>query len=67
MYRLALSRKATATEVQLGLTFLAEEAAKEADGSADQSSDQPAADAPLSAWERYVQVILLSNEFMYVD
>jgi hypothetical protein len=58
LYRLVLSRRPTEQELQLGLTFLTQE----------ESQVVAAGDEPrLSAWERYVQVLLLSNEFVYVE
>jgi hypothetical protein len=52
MYRLAYGRPAEADEVQLGLAFLA----------AAQKSK-----AKLTALEEYAQVLLLANEFAFVD
>jgi hypothetical protein len=52
MYRLAYGRAAAPEEVELGRRFLAEAAR---------------APAKLSPWEQYAQVLLLSNEFMFVD
>jgi hypothetical protein len=55
-YRLAYGRAADPEEVRLGLRFL-EEAAR-----------LPAANGSgLDPWERYAQVLLLANEFVYVD
>ena len=69
MYRLGLGRPPGAREVDLGLAFLAEEDARDKRApvtGSPPSAAQPAAPA-LSAWERYVQVVLLSNEFMFID
>jgi uncharacterized protein DUF1553 len=52
MYRLAYARPAEPDEVELGLRFLA--AAKEGK-------------AKLSAREQFAQVLLLANEFAFVD
>ncbi len=52
LYRLAYGRAAAPDEVELGRRFLAEAAR---------------APAKLSPWEQYAQVLLLSNEFMFVD
>jgi hypothetical protein len=52
MYRLAYGRAAAPDEVELGRRFLAEAAR---------------APAKLSAWEQFAQVLLLSNEFLFVD
>ncbi len=60
LYEVALARKPTAAELELGAAFLA----------AEDASSPPPADAPADrpgAWERYVQVVLLSNEFVFVD
>ncbi len=47
LYRLALGRAPTATELTLGREFVA--------------------DASAGRWEQYAQVLLLSNEFAFVD
>lgn len=67
LYEVALARKPTAEELQLGASFLAGEAASQpaADAPAE-ATENPAAGHP-TAWERYVQVVLLSNEFVFVD
>jgi hypothetical protein len=52
MYRLAYGRAAAPEEVELGRRFLAESAR---------------APAKLSPWEQYTQVLLLANEFLFVD
>ncbi|HZY84391.1 MAG TPA: DUF1549 and DUF1553 domain-containing protein, partial [Gemmataceae bacterium] len=52
MYRLAYGRAAAADEVELGRRFVAE---------------ATRAPAKLSPWEQYAQVLLLSNEFLFVD
>jgi mono/diheme cytochrome c family protein len=59
LYELALARTPTAQELQLGVAFLTAEQNTSAPAA-------PAADHP-SDWERYVQVVLLSNEFVFVD
>jgi hypothetical protein len=59
LYRVIFGRKATAEEVDLGcraVEALAAEAAKPSGGA-----------APLGPWEAYVQALLLSNEFLFVD
>jgi hypothetical protein len=57
VYRRAFGRAADADEVQLGLAFL------------QAAAQEPAPTGPqaLGPWERYAQVLLLSNEFMFVD
>jgi hypothetical protein len=52
MYRLAYGRAAAPEEVELGRRFLAEAAR---------------APAKLSPWEQFAQVLLLANEFLFVD
>jgi mono/diheme cytochrome c family protein len=52
LYRLAYGRAAAPEEIELGRRFLAEAVR---------------APAKLSPWEQYAQVLLLSNEFMFVD
>ena len=58
MYQLAYGRAAEADEIALGLRFLAE---------ARKSSEAKKEPLPLPAWEQYAQVLLLSNEFAFVD
>ena len=55
LYRLVLSREATPDEIAIGQQFV--EAAEQETSSAGK----------LSAWEQYAQLLLLTNEFMYVD
>src|SRR5262245_62137835 len=54
LYRTALLRDPDANEVKVGLAFV------EAAAAAKEKS-------PLGAWEQYAQVLLLTNEFMFVD
>ena len=58
LYRDALGRAATNQEVALGVSFV-------------QSSSDRAPDAAhpntMNAWEQLAQVLLLSNEFLFVD
>ncbi len=56
LYRRAYGRAAERDEVALGVRFLA--AAR---------SEPPAGAQGLDAWERYAQVLLLANEFVFVD
>jgi len=58
MYRLAYGRAAEADEISLGLRFLSE--ASKADAGKQTGLH-------LSAWEQYAQVLLLGNEFAFVD
>lgn len=55
-FRLAFGRVPTDDELQLGLAFVsAEDSAELRDGTS------------LNRWERYAQILLASNEFMYLD
>jgi Protein of unknown function (DUF1553)/Protein of unknown function (DUF1549)/Planctomycete cytochrome C len=59
LYQLLFSRPAEPHEVELGVRFLA-----------SRSNAKPAADAPkneITPWPAYAQVLLETNEFMYVD
>jgi cytochrome c553 len=58
MYRLAYGRAAEPDEIALGLRFLTE---ARTNGAGKQAG------LHLSAWEQYAQVLLLSNEFAFVD
>jgi hypothetical protein len=62
LYRLVLCRLPNEQELTRGVAFLTDEESRSA------PLDSPSPGVPrLSAWERYVQVVLLSNEFVYVD
>ena len=54
LYDIVYQREPTAAEIVIGETFIADAAAT-------------AGDAQLSPWEQYAQLLLLSNEFMFVD
>jgi hypothetical protein len=54
MYLLAYGRTPEPDEVALGLRFL-------------ESAGHRAGDSKLSPWEKYAQVLLLANEFAFVD
>jgi hypothetical protein len=58
LYRLGYGRKPDASEVALGLRFVDE---------ADKAEGKPQPGKGLSAWEKYAQILLLSNEFAFVD
>ncbi len=60
LYRLLYGRGAETEEVSLGRRFLAAAATQ------DKEKLEPSA-KPLTAWEKYAQVLLLSNEFAFVD
>ncbi len=59
LYRLVYGRAARVREVTLGLDFVARPRAA--------SAPPEKAPATLTPWERYAQVLLESNEFMFVD
>jgi hypothetical protein len=59
LHQLAYGRAAEPDEIALGLRFLADARPREA--------AKPKADTRLSIWEQYAQVLLLSNEFAFVD
>ncbi len=75
LYRLVLGRSPSDRERELGLAFLQGEtqpavgAQLVSTGAKETNAANPPSTSgqDLSAWERYVQVILLSNEFDYVD
>jgi len=58
LYRLAYGRAAEADEIALGLRFVAK--ARKGDGATQTGLH-------LSAWEQYAQILLLANEFAFVD
>jgi hypothetical protein len=53
LYRLLYGRAPTTQEVDLGVRFVA--------------AVSPTADAKLTPWEQYAQVLLLANEFAFMD
>ena len=61
LFELIFSRKVTAEELQLGKKFLADHYdAKSSKAAAGQAEE-------FSSWQEYVQALLLSNEFVFVD
>jgi len=62
-------REPSDRELQLGLTYLRGEfeANRQSPDSSSASEKQNPPDEKLSRWERYAQVLLGDNEFMYVD
>jgi cytochrome c553 len=66
LYRLVLCRLPSEKEMQLGLAFAADEGARPADD-VNAPPGTGGGEPSFTAWERYVQVVLLSNEFVYVD
>ncbi|MCU0879130.1 MAG: PSD1 and planctomycete cytochrome C domain-containing protein [Pirellulaceae bacterium] len=63
LYRLILQRTPTAEEEAIGRGFVA--GAQGDRSPASSSEDVPA--AKLSPWEQYAQLLLLTNEVMYID
>ena len=61
LYQLVYQRDPTADEIQLGLRFLQ---ARSASADLKEQTDEQ---QPLTPWERYGQVLLMSNELMFVD
>jgi hypothetical protein len=55
LYRAVLARAADRGEVELALQFI------------DAQDQSPAASSQLNPWERYAQVLLLTNEFLFID
>jgi hypothetical protein len=59
MYRLAFGRVADPEEISSGLQFL------KTAGTVQTKADRKS--VKLTAWEQYAQVLLLANEFAFVD
>jgi hypothetical protein len=57
LYRICFGRPADKDEVALGLKFL----------TAEKAAQPQTPSGHLNAWEKYAQVLLLSNEFAFVD
>ncbi|MCA9220909.1 MAG: DUF1549 domain-containing protein [Planctomycetales bacterium] len=55
LYRLLFGREASAQELEIGRQFI------------EATSADNNADAKLNAWEQYAQLLMLSNEFVFVD
>ena len=60
LYELIYSRSPTTEELQLGKNFVA-------DIPPADPSTAPAPEGEFSLWQEYVQSLLLSNEFVFVD
>ena len=61
LYQLVYQRDPSADEIQRGLRFLQ---AKSASTDLEELTHEQ---QPLTPWERYGQVLLMSNELMFVD
>jgi hypothetical protein len=59
LYSLVFSRPAEPDEISLGLRFIESQPAVKTDAAQSANSMNP--------WERYVQVLLMTNEFVFVD
>jgi hypothetical protein len=68
LYKRLYQREPSPNELSLGLKFVEAKAAA-ASGQQPMSSQESHAPSlhPLSNWERYAQVLLMSNEFVFVD
>ena len=64
LYQTILSRSAAPEEVELGRKYLSETFSGEASPSRSAAADSSAA---FDSWHEYVQALLLSNEFSFVD
>lgn len=61
LYRIAFARQPTSDEIGLGIAYVNSESASPGENS--RSSKM----APLTPWEKYAQVLLETNEFIFVD
>jgi len=67
-FRLTFHRPASAREVHLGLAFLDTAQSLSRNSSTEVRDVGPGElESPLSNWEQYTQVLLGSNEFLYID
>jgi hypothetical protein len=62
LYRIVYGRPPSASEVSLGLRYI-----QSVKGARYASLDGDAPKSLLSAWDRYAQALLMSNEFVFVD
>jgi hypothetical protein len=77
LYRLSLARSPSEPELALGMAFLSQAepttspvttpAADATPTAGAAPVDAKASGESMSTWEQYVQVVLLSNEFVFVD
>jgi hypothetical protein len=68
LYRHALGRLPEADELNLAVAFVEQETAKlQGDLAAWKQAPRGKSPRPLSPWEQLAQVLLLTNEFMFVD
>jgi hypothetical protein len=65
LYRLALEREPNADELQLAVAFAARKF--DAPPHSPPVKGKPAPPVPLSNWDMLAQVLLLTNEFFFVD
>ena len=68
VYQTLFERFPAPVELQLGLDFLKRVTNSSVARTAAYDGDKkPTPPAPLSTWERYVQALLMTNEFSFVD
>jgi len=63
LYRIVFSREPLADELAMGLKFVSADVTG-GEGAGKSSKDKA---APLTAWEEYAQILLETNEFVFVD
>jgi mono/diheme cytochrome c family protein len=61
LYQLVYQRDPSADEIRLGLRFI------QVNSASTDLKEQAHEQQPLTPWERYAQVLLMSNELMFVD
>ena len=67
LYRLAYQREPDAREKELAMRYIASQELTESGKSHDDSQSRPVSATGLTAWDRYAQVLLMSNEFVFLD
>jgi hypothetical protein len=65
LYRRVLGRLPEADELALATAFIAEQSGGA--NTAGKAGSKPGGEPQLSPWEQLSQVLLLTNEFMFVD
>ncbi|HZP83295.1 MAG TPA: PSD1 and planctomycete cytochrome C domain-containing protein [Chthonomonadaceae bacterium] len=67
VYRLLFGRVPTKEETALGLAFLRSAGPQTATLTVAQDKTKAGGKAPLTAWDKYLQTLLMTNEFSFVD